>query len=70
MLILNKHYTLAWRKAYFIGLRTRLDDNSQGVVTYASPVEAFATGIKMESSDQCSFLEPIKGSRRILSNYM
>jgi len=23
----------------------------QGVVTYASPVEAFATGIKMESSD-------------------
>ena len=27
----------------------------QGVVTYAWPVEAFATGIKMESSDQRSF---------------
>ena len=27
----------------------------QGVVTYASPIEAFATGIKMESSDQRSF---------------
>jgi len=40
----------------------------QGVVTYASPIEAFATGIKMESSDQCSFLEPIKGPRRILSD--
>jgi len=39
----------------------------QGVVTYTLPVEAFATGIKMESSDQRSFLEPIKGSRRILS---
>jgi len=40
----------------------------QRVVTYRSPVEAFATGIKMESSDQHSFLEPIKGSRRILSD--
>ena len=29
-----------------------------GVVTYA---EAFATRIKMESSDQHSFLEPIRG---------
>ena len=28
---------------------------SQGVVTYTSPVEAFATEIKMESSDQRSF---------------
>jgi len=27
----------------------------QGVVTYASPIELFATGIKMESSDQYSF---------------
>ena len=27
----------------------------QGVVTYTSPVEAFATGIKMESSDERSF---------------
>ena len=40
----------------------------QGVVTYASPLEAFVTGIKMESSNQCSFLEPIKGSRQILSD--
>ena len=43
-------------------------DILQGVVTYTSPVEAFATRIKMESSDQRSFLEPIKGSRRILSD--
>jgi len=28
-----------------------------------SPVEVFVTGIKMESSDQRSFLELIKGSR-------
>ena len=34
----------------------------QGVVTYMSPVEAFATGIKIESSDQSPFWEPIKGS--------
>ena len=27
----------------------------QGVVTYTSPVEAFATGIKMESSDHFFF---------------
>ena len=27
----------------------------QGVVTYASPVEVFATRIKMESTDQRSF---------------
>ena len=27
----------------------------QGVVTYASPVEAFVTGIKVKSSDQRSF---------------
>jgi len=40
----------------------------QGVVTYASPVEAFATGIKIESSNQCSFLELIMGSRQILSD--
>ena len=40
----------------------------QGVVTYASPVEAFVTRIKMESSDQRSFLELIKGSRRIQSD--
>ena len=26
--------------------------HTQGVVTYIRPVEAFATGIKMESSDQ------------------
>ena len=40
----------------------------QGVVTYVLPVEAFATGIKMESSNQRSFFETIKGSRRILTN--
>ena len=40
----------------------------QGVVTYTSPVEAFATGIKVESSDQRYFLNQIKGSRRILSD--
>ena len=28
---------------------------SQGVVTYMPPVEVFATGIKMESSDQGRF---------------
>ena len=28
---------------------------SQGVVTYMPPVEAFATGTKMESSDQGRF---------------
>jgi len=27
----------------------------QGVVTCTLPVEAFVTGVKMESSDQCSF---------------
>ena len=35
--------------------RQELKMATQGVVTYASPVEAFATGIKMESSDQHSF---------------
>ena len=41
-----------------------LDDVSlQGVVTYMSRVEAFATGIKTESSDQSPFGGPIKGSR-------
>jgi len=40
----------------------------QGVVTYSSPVEVFATGIQMESSDQRSFLKLFKGSRRILSD--
>jgi len=35
----------------------------QGVVTYALPLEAFAIGIKMESSNQGSFQELIKGSR-------
>ena len=34
----------------------------QGVVTYMSCVEAFATGIKIESSDQSPFGVPIKGS--------
>ena len=29
--------------------------HGQGVVTYMPPVEAFATGIKMESSDQGRF---------------
>jgi len=43
-------------------------DTAQGVVTYASPVEAFVTGIKMESSDQRYFLDQIKGSRQILSD--
>ena len=33
----------------------------QGVVTYMSHVEAFATGIKTESSDQSPFRGPIKG---------
>jgi len=32
----------------------------QGVFTYVLPVEVFATGIKMESRDQCSFYEGIK----------
>ena len=35
----------------------------QGVVTYMSHVEAFATGIKIESSDESPFWGPIKGSR-------
>ena len=35
----------------------------QGVVTYMPHVEAFATGIKIESSDQSHFLRPIKRSR-------
>ena len=35
----------------------------QGVVTYMSRVEAFATRIKIQSSDQSPFWEPIKGSR-------
>jgi len=41
---------------------------SQGVVTHASPIEAFVTGINIESSNRRSFLEPIEGSRRILSD--
>ena len=40
----------------------------QEVVTDPSPVEALATRIKMKSSDQCSFLEPVNRSRRILSD--
>ena len=36
----------------------------QGVVTYMSRVEAFATGIKTESSDQGPFEGPIKRSRQ------
>jgi len=36
----------------------------QGVVTYASPIEMFATRIKMEPSDQRSSQELIKGSRQ------
>ena len=32
----------------------------QGVVTYMSRVEMFLTGIKIESSDQSPFLEPMK----------
>ena len=35
-----------------VGVRVSL---SQGVVTYASPVEAFATGIKIGSNDQRYF---------------
>ena len=35
----------------------------EGVVTYMSRVEAFVTGIKMESSDQSPFWGSIKGSR-------
>ena len=38
-------------------------DVIQGVVTYMSRVEAFATAIKIESSDQSPFGGPIKGSR-------
>ena len=49
------------------GVKGVCGGGGQGVVTYTSPVEAFATGIKMESSDQRSFLEPIKGSRRFLA---
>ena len=37
-------------------------------VTYVSLVEMFANGIKMESSDQDSFWETIKGSGRNPSN--
>ena len=37
-------------------------DISQGVVTYMSRVEVFATGIKIESSDQSPFERLIKGS--------
>ena len=36
----------------------------QGVVTYMSPVEAFATGIKMESSDQGRFTRQSSGQGR------
>lgn len=35
----------------------------QGVVAYASLVEAFANGIKIESSDQGSFLGENQGIR-------
>ena len=42
------------------GLRMRL---FQGVVTYMSRVEAFATGIKTESSDQSPLGGLIKESR-------
>ena len=35
----------------------------QGVVTSMSHVEAFMTGIKIESSNQSPFGGPIKGSR-------
>ena len=35
-------------------------NDRQGVVTYMSRVEAFATGIKIESSDQSPFGGPIK----------
>ena len=35
----------------------------QRVITYMSRVEAFAAGIKIESSDQSPFEGPIKGSR-------
>ena len=55
------------------GLGTRLQSckflkefcnyHMQGVVTYMSRVEAFATGIKIESSDQSPFGGLIKGSR-------
>ena len=38
------------------------DGPYQGVVTYMSRVEAFATGIKTESSDQSPLGGPIKGS--------
>ena len=31
------------------------EGKEQGVVTYMSPVEAFATGIKIQSSDQSPF---------------
>ena len=37
--------------------------SSQGVVTYMFRVEAFVTRIKIESSDQNPFREPIKRSR-------
>ena len=38
--------------------------NTQGVVTYMSPVEAFATGIKMESSNQSRFTRQSSGQGR------
>ena len=40
----------------------------QGVVARMSRVEAFATRIKIEPSDQSPFWEPIKGSRTCSSN--
>ena len=47
----------------FSGREQNVCDDGQGVVTYMSRVEAFLTGIKIESSDQNLFSEPIKGSR-------
>ena len=35
----------------------------QGIVTYISRVEAFATRVKIESSDQSPFVGLIKGTR-------
>ena len=35
----------------------------EGVVTYMSSVEVFASGIKIETNNQIPFWGPIKGSR-------
>ena len=44
----------------------RRKGHQQGVVTYMPRVEAYATGIKIESSDQSTFWGPIKVTSKLL----